>query len=386
MSDEARRPDWTPEGAGPEFASNVVKGVERDHDGRPGTANTAQPGHRPQARRRLAVEDYVQGVLAKDRAMLARAITLIESNAPAHMDAAQEVVTALLPHAGESIRVGITGVPGVGKSTFIEAMGTWLCDRDRKVAVLAVDPSSSIHGGSILGDKTRMELLSRHPNAFIRPSPAAGNLGGVTRKSRETIVLCEAFGFETIVVETVGVGQSETAVRAMVDFFLVLLLGGAGDELQGMKKGIIELADGLAINKADGSNKAAAETARAEYARAIHYMGPTPTGWKPAVLTCSAVSGEGIPEVWGMIEKFREQLTLSGAFRQRRREQRVNWMMEMISQHLEDSFHRNAAVREALATVRQDVLDGRLTTSVGARDLLRRFYESARLEDLLAGL
>lgn len=337
-------------------------------------------------RRRLGAEDYVRGILAGDRAVLARAITLVESNAPAHMDIAQEVVTGLLPHAGESIRVGITGVPGVGKSTFIEAFGTHLCDQGRKLAVLAVDPSSSVTGGSILGDKTRMERLSRHPNAFIRPSPSAGNLGGVTRKSRETIVLCEAFGCDTIIVETVGVGQSETAVRAMVDFFLVLLLAGAGDELQGMKKGIIELADGLAINKADGQNKVAAETAKLEYARALHYLGPASSGWRAAVFTCSSTEGHGIPEIWDMIRRFKEEMSRTGAFGARRQQQRANWMVEMIEQHLYDSFYSNAAVKEALPEMRQAVLEGRMTTSAGARDLLRRFYETSRLEDLIAGL
>lgn len=341
---------------------------------------------RSPVRRRLEAEDYVRGILAGDRAILARAITLIESNAPAHADLAQEVVTRLLPHAGESIRIGITGVPGVGKSTFIEAFGTHLCELGRKVAVLAVDPSSTLTGGSILGDKTRMDRLSRHPNAFIRPSPSAGNLGGVTRKSRETIVLCEAFGCDTILVETVGVGQSETAVRAMVDFFLVLLLAGAGDELQGMKKGIIELADGLVINKADGQNKVAAETARLEYSRALHYLGPSSSGWKTEVLTCSSIEGTGIPELWDMIRRFRDAMAKTGAFGDRRQKQRANWMAEMIEQHLYDSFHKNAAVREAMPEVRKAVLEGRLTTSAGARDLLRRFYETSRLEDLITGL
>lgn len=341
---------------------------------------------RPQVRRKLGVEDYVNGILAGDRAILARAITLVESNSPAHADVAQGVVTALLPHAGNSIRVGITGVPGVGKSTFIEAFGFHLCEKGHKVAVLAVDPSSSVTGGSILGDKTRMERLSRHPGAFIRPSPAAGNLGGVTRKSRETMVLCEAFGFDTVVVETVGVGQSETAVRAMVDFFLVLLLAGAGDELQGMKKGIIELADGLAINKADGQNRLAAEAAKLEYTRALHYLGPASKGWRAEVVTCSAIEGHGIPEIWDMIGRFRELMTRTGAFADRRQKQRANWMVEMIEQHLYDSFYSNAAVREALPEVRAAILEGRLTTSAGARDLLRRFYETSRLEDLIAGL
>lgn len=360
---------------------NQMPGVTRE-----GSSPEGGGAGRPLARRRLGPEDYVRGILAGDRAILARAITLVESNAAAHMDLAQEVVAGVLPHAGNSIRVGITGVPGVGKSTFIEALGTHLCEQGRKVAVLAVDPSSTVTGGSILGDKTRMERLSRHPNAFIRPSPSAGNLGGVTRKSRETIVLCEAFGYDTIIVETVGVGQSETAVRAMVDFFLVLLLAGAGDELQGMKKGIIELADGLAINKADGQNKVAAEAARLEYSRALHYLKPGSSGWRAEVFTCSSIEGHGIPEIWEMIVRFREQMTGTGAFSARRQTQRANWMVEMIEQHLYDSFYSNPSVREALPEVRAAVLEGRLTTSAGARDLLRRFYETSRLEDMVAGL
>ncbi len=351
-----------------------------------GTVRDPGAPNRSAARRRLGVDDYVNGIMSGDRAILARAITLIESNSPSHADLAQDVVTRLLPRAGDSIRIGITGVPGVGKSTFIEAFGMHLCDCGQKVAVLAVDPSSTLTGGSILGDKTRMDRLSRHPNAFIRPSPSAGNLGGVTRKSRETIVLCEAFGCDTILVETVGVGQSETAVRAMVDFFLVLLLAGAGDELQGMKKGIIELADGLVINKADGQNKVAAETARLEYSRALHYLGPSSSGWKTEVMTCSSIEGTGIPELRDMVQRFREKMMKTGAFAERRLNQRANWMAEMIEQHLYDSFHKNVAVREAMGEVRRAVLEGRLTTSAGARDLLRRFYETARLDDLIAGL
>src|SRR5581483_2203458 len=239
-------------------------------------------------RRKFCADDYVAGVLCGNRAMLARSITLIESNAPAHMVLAEQVVQQLLPHAGNSIRVGITGVPGVGKSTFIETLGCLLCRHGKRVAVLTVDPSSTLTHGSILADKTRMEMLSREANCFIRPSPSGGALGGVTRKSRETILICEAAGFDVVLVETVGVGQSETTVRSMVDFFLVLMLAGAGDELQGIKKGVIELADALLITKADGDNKQRAEAARIEFSRVIHYLNTPTAGWHPPVLTCSS--------------------------------------------------------------------------------------------------
>ena len=255
MTKKHHKPDWVPENAGKEFTTSVMAGVDGGHDGIPGQSSVAVPLKNKPRRRQLTIDEYVAGVLAGDRNVLGQAITLVESNAQAHFDMGQEVLRQLLSHTGNSIRVGITGVPGGGKSTFIEALGLHLCAQGHKVAVLAVDPSSTVTRGSILGDKTRMELLSRDLRAFIRPSPSGGTLGGVARKSRETILVCEAAGFDVILVETVGVGQSETTVRSMVDFFLLLMIAGAGDELQGIKKGIMELADALLVNKADGDNK-----------------------------------------------------------------------------------------------------------------------------------
>jgi LAO/AO transport system kinase len=263
----------------------------------PGSLPEGGPRSGPR-RRELSVDDYVQGILSGNRAVLARAITLVESNSAAHQELAQQVLIEVLPHTGKAHRVGITGVPGVGKSTFIETLGTQLTNTGSKVAVLAVDPSSGISGGSILGDKTRMSKLSVDPNAFIRPSPTSGSLGGVNRKTRETSLLCEAAGFDVILIETVGVGQSETVVAEMVDFFLVLMLAGAGDELQGIKRGILELADMVAINKADGANETQARVARSEYASAIRYLKPVSQDWAPPVLTCCGLNGLGLPELW----------------------------------------------------------------------------------------
>ncbi|MCD7877680.1 MAG: methylmalonyl Co-A mutase-associated GTPase MeaB, partial [Cloacibacillus porcorum] len=273
---ENLRPDWQPEDAGAEFACSVMPGVALA-SGHNAAARGAAPA---KARTALTAEDYAQGILAGDRVILSRAITVIESNAPKHFELGQEIIQKILPHSGKAMRVGITGVPGAGKSTFIEAFGTYLCGEGLKVAVLAVDPSSSISKGSILGDKTRMENLAREKNAFIRPSPSGGSLGGVTRKSRETMLLCEAAGYDAVLVETVGVGQSETMVRSMVDYFLVVVITGAGDDLQGIKKGIIELADSILVNKADGDNKMKAMMARADYVQILHYLRPATEGWK----------------------------------------------------------------------------------------------------------
>lgn len=323
-----------------------------------------------QSAAQLTAEDYVSGVLSGNRTVLARAITLIESNAPRHAAMAEEVVRALLPHAGKSIRIGITGVPGVGKSTFIEALGCMLCARGHKVAVLAVDPSSSLTGGSILGDKTRMEQLAHEPNCFIRPSPSGGTLGGVTRKSRETILACEAFGFDVVLVETVGVGQSETTVRSMVDFFLVLMLAGAGDDLQGIKKGIIELADALIFTKADGDNKLRAETAAVELARVLHFLTPATPHWKPEVLTCSSVHNIGIEKAWDVVERYRRSTTEAGFFAQRRNHQTLEWMRSMLEHELWRGFAGNPAVAELLPAIESQVLAGTLSAATAVRRLL----------------
>ncbi|MCL4806120.1 MAG: methylmalonyl Co-A mutase-associated GTPase MeaB [Anaerolineae bacterium] len=367
---QPRKPEWAPEDSDEAFASRVMPGVGGGHDGlSTGRAGGSASGTTSN-RRALTDDEYVDGVLAGDRAMLARAITLVESNAPAHFEQSQEVLRRLLPHSGEAIRVGITGVPGAGKSTLIEALGMALIGRGHKVAVLAVDPTSSLTRGSILGDKTRMEQLSREPDAFIRPSPAGGMLGGVARKTRETMLVCEAAGFDAILVETVGTGQSEITVRSMVDFFLLVLIPGAGDELQGIKKGIVEMADAIAINKADGDNKVRAEAARAEYNRALHYLRPGGDGWQARAYTCSAYTGEGIENLWNVVERFRARGIESGTWAARRREQSREWLNALIDEQIRAWFHDRPAVREALAGIEADVMDGKLPATAAARALL----------------
>jgi len=323
----------------------------------------------------MTADEYIQGILSGNRTILARAITLIESNAPRHAPLASEVVQAVLPHAGKSIRVGITGVPGVGKSTFIESLGMRLCSRGHRLAVLAVDPSSSLSRGSILGDKTRMELLSREQDCFIRPSPASGALGGVARKSRETILLCEAAGFDVILVETVGVGQSETTVRSMVDFFLVLMLAGAGDELQGIKKGIIELADALVITKADGANRLPAEMAQKEFSQVLHYLTPPNPAWHPKVLTCSSLEGKGVDAVWALIESFQAQSAEDGFLTRQRQAQALDWMREMLDQALWLNFSRHPDVHAEWETTCNAVLSGTLSPATAVAQLLANYHK-----------
>ena len=325
-------------------------------------------------RRQLATDDYVRGVLDRDRTILARAITLIESQSSVHQEQAQEVLRLLLPHTGKAIRVGITGVPGVGKSTFIEALGCYLCDRDHWVAVLAVDPSSQVSKGSILGDKTRMECLSNAANSFIRPSPAGTTLGGVARKTRETMLMCEAAGFDVILVETVGVGQSEVTVRSMVDCMLLLMLAGAGDELQGIKKGIIELADALVINKADGDNVQQAQSARQEYARALHYLVPFTAGWEPQVLTCSSITSEGIPEVWALVQNFYQSLTSSGRLSEQRQVQLREWLHTLIADELTQRFYTHPVIISQLPEIEIAVTSASMPVSTAANTLLRAFF------------
>ena len=323
---------------------------------------------------RLPLDRYIAGVLGGERVVLARAITIVESHLPADGELAARLLDALLPHTGSALRVGITGVPGVGKSTFIDALGMHLIrDRGENVAVLSVDPSSAISGGSILGDKTRMERLAVEERAFIRPSPARGHLGGVARRTRETILLCEAAGYRNILVETVGVGQSETAVRSMTDFFLLLMLAGAGDELQGMKRGIIEMLDGMAINKADGDNRPTAERARIEYAGALHLFPASADGWTPRVLTCSSIRNEGIAAIWEMVLAHRELLEGNGFLAQRRHRQALEWMNELTMLGLEELFQRNGAVAARLPPLREEVHRGRVTPFAASRELLALF-------------
>jgi len=374
VSQKSDKPEWAPKDAGEAFATRVMHGVSGGHDGMPGQAGAqARAATGGPRRRRLSVDEYVDGVLAGDRNVLGQAITLVESNANAHMEMAQEVLRRVIPHSGRSIRIGITGVPGAGKSTFIETMGLHLCELGHRVAVLAVDPSSKVTRGSILGDKTRMEQLSRDLRAFIRPSPSAGTLGGVTRKSRETILVCEAAGFDVILVETVGVGQSETTVRSMVDFFLLVMIAGAGDELQGIKKGIMELADALLVNKADGDNKARAKAAKLEYNRALHYLAPATDGWHTRAYSCSSLTGEGIPEIWSVIEEFRKKTMDSGVLEKRRRAQTLDWVYSMVEEHLRASFFQHAGVECIRAEIEHDVMWGRMPPTVAVQRLINEF-------------
>lgn len=321
----------------------------------------------------FSVDEYVDGIRRRDRVMLGRAITLVESALPAHQELAAQILDRCLPLSGRSIRIGVTGVPGVGKSTFIEALGVRLVEQGRRVAVLAIDPSSARTGGSILGDKTRMERLSALEDAFIRPSPSAGSLGGVARRTRETIFLCEAAGFDTILVETVGVGQSEITVHAMVDFFLMLALAGAGDELQGIKRGIMEMADAIAITKADGDNFAAAQRARVQLRNALHLFPAAPSGWEPRVLTCSAVTGDGLDRVWQVVLEYEATTQANGFFEQHRREQARHWLRETIEAQLLDHFYADEAVRAALPRLEADVVAGRTGSTAAARLLLATY-------------
>jgi LAO/AO transport system kinase len=326
-------------------------------------------------RRRAAIDvDALEaGVLSGDRTSIGRAITLVESRRPEHRALAQQLLVRLLPRSGETQRVGVTGVPGVGKSTFIESFGTNLTAAGHRVAVLAVDPSSSRTGGSILGDKTRMERLSVDPAAFIRPSPTAGTLGGVTRATRETMVVVEAAGYDVVLVETVGVGQSETAVAEMVDFFLVLMLAGAGDELQGIKKGILELADLIAVNKAEGENLLRAKRAAADYTNALHLITPASATWQPPVVTCSALDNEGLDTIWEQIETHRRTLSDTGEWQQRRRDQQLRWMWSMVEDRLLSAARAHPAVAPTLRALEADVVDGRLTPALGANRILSAF-------------
>ncbi|WP_312197972.1 methylmalonyl Co-A mutase-associated GTPase MeaB [Anaerospora hongkongensis] len=367
------KPEWIPPEGGDAFATRVMGGISGGHDGMPGQGTmTSQPRIAP-GRRQLTVEEYVQGIINGDRVILSRAITLIESNLPAHMDTAQQILMQLLPYSGKSIRVGITGVPGAGKSTFIEALGCRLCDEGHKVAVLAVDPSSTVTKGSILGDKTRMEELSRNPRAFIRPSPSSGTLGGVTRKSRETMLICEAAGYDVLLIETVGVGQSEVTVRSMVDFFLLLMITGAGDDLQGMKKGVVELADAIVINKADGDNKQRAMMAKVDYDRILHYLRPATEGWVTKSHTCSAYTGEGIPELWNVITKFRQVTGEAGIFERRRRTQMLSWVQSMVQEYLQSLFFTHPGIQQNRSAIEQAVTEGKLSATMAVKELIGIF-------------
>lgn len=318
----------------------------------------------------IDLDAYIDGVLTGDRTMLGRAITLVESRSPEHTPLAEELLARLLPHAGTSRRVGITGVPGVGKSTFIDALGTYLTESGRRVAVLAVDPSSTRSGGSILGDKTRMSRLAVNDQAFIRPSPTSGTLGGVATATREAMVIVEAAGFDVVLVETVGVGQSETTVANMTDCFLVLMLARTGDALQGIKKGVLELADVLAVNKADGSHEPEAKAAARELAKALSLIHPPGSDWVPPVLTCSAMTGVGIDDVWAAVERHQETMAATGEFAERRSRQQIDWMWSLVEEHLVSDFKAQSAVIRQAEQLEESLRAERITASAAARRLL----------------
>ncbi len=314
-------------------------------------------------------DELVKDILNGNMTALSRAITLVESTNPEHLKKASDIIQHCLPHANNSVRIGITGVPGVGKSTFIEAFGSYLTSNGKRVAVLAVDPSSSLSRGSILGDKTRMEDLVKDENAFIRPSPSGTSLGGVARKSRETIILCEAAGFDTVLIETVGVGQSETAVHSMVDFFLLLKLAGAGDELQGIKRGIMEMADAIVINKADGDNLKNAKSAKVEFNRALHMYPVKESGWQPKVLLASALKNEGISEIWELIDSYLKEVKDNNYFDKNRKEQNKYWLLQSIEDRLKSDFYNNPTIKKELKNQLHLIEKGK-TSPFAAAELL----------------
>lgn len=329
-------------------------------------------------RRIYSTDEYVEGILAGNITTLSQAITLVESNNPAHYAQAQQIIERCLPHAGKSVRIGITGVPGAGKSTFIEAVGNMVTSLRHKLAVLAIDPSSERSGGSILGDKTRMESICSNPNVFIRPSPSAGSLGGVARKTRETIVLCEAAGFDVIFIETVGVGQSETAVHSMVDLFMLLQISGAGDELQGIKRGIMEMADLMVITKADGENIHKAGLAKTQFQGALRLFPLPESGWKPIVYTCSAYDGTGLEEVWKGVEQYLDHIQANGYFEHNRNRQNKYWMYESINEVLRNSFYHDPEIEARVGEYEARVLDARMSSFIAAKELLDLYFKELK--------
>ena len=346
--------------------------IEKEGVNQPPSVSTSSLEVIQQLRRKQpSAQELIEGILAGDKTALSRAITLVESTNSAHLEKATAIIQACLPHANKSFRIGITGVPGVGKSTFIEAFGKHLTSIGKKVAVLAVDPSSTISHGSILGDKTRMEELVKDENAFIRPSASGETLGGVARKTRETIILCEAAGFDTIIIETVGVGQSETAVHSMVDFFLLLKISGAGDELQGIKRGIMEMADAIVINKADGDNINKAKLAKTEFNRALHLFPAKKSGWIPTATTCSSYTKEGIPEVWKTLSEYQSLMQKNKYFEQKRHDQNQFWMLETINEQLQSNFYNHPEISKLLEENKKAVQNDEISPFAAAMNLLK---------------
>ncbi len=329
-------------------------------------------------RKKYTVDDYVKGILEGNIGILSQAITLVESSRYDHQVLAQEIIEKCLPHSGKSVRIGVTGVPGAGKSTFIEAFGKHVTNNGHKLAVLAIDPSSERSKGSILGDKTRMEDLAVDPHAYIRPSPSAGSLGGVARKTRESLILCEAAGFDTILIETVGVGQSETAVHSMVDFFLLIKIAGAGDELQGIKRGIMEMADAISINKADGNNIHKAQLARVQFENALHLFPQSPSGWTPKVLTCSSIERTGIDAIWDNIMEYCKHTEENGYFHLRRSEQAKYWMYETINEQLKDGFYHKELIKKQIPDFENKVLNDEMSSFVAAYKLLNAYFDDIK--------
>jgi len=359
-------PDWAPKGSDPAFAVRVRKGVDV-------SAHVPVASRKAKARKSLTADEYVNGVRSGDRTVLARAITLIESHAEQHRDLARSVLSRLLPHSGGSVRIGISGLPGAGKSSLIETLGNQLTQRGHHLAVLAVDPSSTLTRGSILGDKTRMEMLARNPACFIRPSPSGGTLGGVARKSRETILLCEAAGYDVILVETVGVGQNEVTVRSMVDFFMLVMIAGGGDELQGIKKGVMEIADAVVVNKAEGENRLRAERSQSEYNLALSLVNSPSPGWKTKAHLCSALTGYGVWELWLMIERFLQLTHQNGVFAERRRHQAVEWFRSLLEDSVREFFFADTDVKARLPLLEQSVAVGECLVTQAVNDLIETF-------------
>lgn len=345
------------------------------------TRNNSKYPMRYKRKKRLTAQEYADGIISGNRIILSRAITIIESKLDTDILLAEQILELILPHTGNTLRVGITGVPGVGKSTFIESFGKYITSKEMNLAVLTIDPSSQISGGSILGDKTRMEELSNDPLAYVRPSAAGNALGGVNYKTRETMLLCEAAGFDVILIETVGVGQSETTVKGIVDFFLLLMLAGAGDELQGIKRGIMEMADAIAITKCDGDNIHKGKLARASYQSALHLFPPSESGWSPKVMTCSSVENDGLDNILENILEFEKVMKGKGFFQSNRQKQNLNWMHESIDNHIKRAFYSNAAVEDQLEHLENQVIQNKLPAIASARKLLELFNQNRSKDD-----